>query len=67
MFKDISVVHVENEEQALRKIFEGEAERSIARGSTYPDSHLASSVITIHANNVSLVASECVVTTAKVI
>nr|XP_031842885.1 kinesin-like protein KIF9 [Nomia melanderi] len=65
MLKDISVIYVDNEEQALRKIFEGETERSIVKGSTYPDSHLASAVITIHASNASLIASGCVVATAK--
>ncbi|XP_015437929.1 PREDICTED: kinesin-like protein KIF6 [Dufourea novaeangliae] len=65
-FKDVTVVRVENEEQALRKLFEGESKRSTVLGSTYPASHLASAVITIHATNISLVTSHGVVTKAKI-
>ncbi|XP_078033267.1 kinesin-like protein KIF9 [Augochlora pura] len=64
-FKEISVVPVENEGQALRMIFEGEVRRSIVRGTTYPMSHVNTSVITIHATNTSLVTSGNVFTRAK--
>ncbi|CAL7938443.1 unnamed protein product [Xylocopa violacea] len=65
-FKDISVVCMNDEKEGLKKIFEGEARRSIAKGSIYPASHLASSVITFHVSNMSLITSWGVVTTAKI-
>ncbi|XP_076547082.1 kinesin-like protein KIF9 isoform X2 [Osmia lignaria lignaria] len=64
-FKDISVVMVENAEEALRKVFEGEVRRSSVKGSTYPVSHLATALITFHVSNISLITSWGTVTTAK--
>ncbi|XP_076651239.1 uncharacterized protein LOC143358174 [Halictus rubicundus] len=64
-FKEISVESVESQEQAVRKIFEGEIRRSIVKGPTYPDSHLATAVITVHATNASLVTSGYAFTKAK--
>ncbi|XP_043265653.1 kinesin-like protein KIF9 [Colletes gigas] len=66
-FKDILMVSVNTEEEALRKIFEGEVRRSVVKGSTYLTSHLATAVITVHATNISLITSWGIVTTAKVI
>lgn len=57
---------VNTEEEALKKIFEGELRRSIVRGTTYLTSHLSTAVITVHATNISLITSWGVVTTAKV-
>ncbi|OAD53263.1 Kinesin-like protein KIF9, partial [Eufriesea mexicana] len=65
-FKDISVVCVNSEEEGLKKIFEGEFRRSITKGSTYPESHLATSVITIHVSNTSLITSWSTVAAAKI-
>ncbi|XP_076678347.1 uncharacterized protein LOC143374251 isoform X2 [Andrena cerasifolii] len=59
------MVNVDSEEEALRRIFEGEARRSIVKGSTYTASHLATAVITFHVSNISLNTSWNVVTTAK--
>ena len=56
-----------NEKEGLRSLFKGEVRRSIARDSAYPASHLATSVITFHVTNTSLVTSWNIVTTAKVI
>ncbi|XP_076240952.1 kinesin-like protein KIF9 [Calliopsis andreniformis] len=64
-FKEISITNVDSEEEALRKIFEGESRRSMVKGSTYSTSHLATSVITIHVSNISLDTSWDVMTTAK--
>nr|XP_012136244.1 PREDICTED: kinesin-like protein KIF6 isoform X2 [Megachile rotundata] len=64
-FKDISMVLVENEEEALRKIFEGEVRRSTVKGSRYSVSHLATAVITFHVSNISLITSWGTVTMAK--
>ncbi|XP_076759089.1 kinesin-like protein KIF9 [Xylocopa sonorina] len=64
-FKDVSVVCVNNEKEGLKRIFEGESRRSIAKESNYPASHLASIVITFHVSNTSLITSWGVVTTAK--
>lgn len=58
---------VENEEEALRKVFEGEGRRSIVKGTVYPVSHLGAAVITIHVSNTSLIKSQAIVATAKVI
>lgn len=60
------MVCVNSEEEGLKKIFEGEFKRSITKGTTYPASHLATSVITIHVCNTSLITSWGTVTTAKV-
>ncbi|XP_071867025.1 kinesin-like protein KIF9 [Bombus fervidus] len=65
-FKDISVVCMDNEKEGLKRIFEGEVRRSIAKESAYPASHLATSVITFHVSNTSLITSWGIVTTAKV-
>lgn len=61
------MVPVDNENECLKKLFEGEIRRSIAIGSTYPASHLSMSVITFHVSNLSLITSWGIVTTAKVI
>lgn len=66
-FKEISVIPVNDENECLKKLFEGEIRRSIAIGSTYPASHLSMSVITFHVSNLSLITSWGIVTTAKVI
>jgi len=58
---------VENEEETLRKILEGEGKRSIAKGTMYPISHLGAAVITIHISNMSLIKSQAIIATAKVI
>ncbi|XP_043518477.1 kinesin-like protein KIF9 [Frieseomelitta varia] len=65
-FKDISVVCMNSEKEGLRNLFKGEVRRSIARNSAYPASHLATSVITFHVTNTSLVTSWGTVTTAKI-
>ncbi|XP_031366960.1 kinesin-II 85 kDa subunit-like [Apis dorsata] len=65
-FKEISMIPVDNENECLKKIFEGEIRRSIAIGSTYPASHLSMSVITFHVSNLSLITSWGIVTTAKI-
>ncbi|KAK1125181.1 hypothetical protein K0M31_006521 [Melipona bicolor] len=65
-FKDISMVCMNNEKEGLRNLFKGEVKRSIARDSAYPASHLATSVITFHVTNTSLVTSWGIVTTAKI-
>lgn len=56
----------ENEKQTLRKILEGEARRLIVKNTMYPVSHLGAAVITIHVSNVSLIKSQAIVATAKV-
>ena len=61
------MVCMNNEKEGLRSLFKGEVRRSIARDSAYPASHLATSVITFHVTNTSLVTSWNIVTTAKVI
>ena len=66
-FQDISVVCTNSEKEGLRYLFKGEVRRSVARNSAYPASHLATSVITFHVTNTSLVTSWGSVTTAKVI
>jgi len=58
---------VENEEETLRKILEGEGKRSIVKGTIYPISHLGAAVITIHISNMSLIKSQAIIATAKVI
>ncbi|KAF3424077.1 hypothetical protein E2986_07027 [Frieseomelitta varia] len=63
---DISVVCMNSEKEGLRNLFKGEVRRSIARNSAYPASHLATSVITFHVTNTSLVTSWGTVTTAKI-
>ncbi|XP_016771976.2 kinesin-like protein KIF9 [Apis mellifera] len=65
-FKEISVIPVNDENECLKKLFEGEIRRSIAIGSTYPASHLSMSVITFHVSNLSLITSWGIVTTAKI-
>lgn len=65
-FQNVTIVDVENEERTLRKIYEGEARRSIVKGITYPISHLGAAVITIHVSNKSLIKSQATVATAKV-
>lgn len=61
------MVCTNSEKEGLRNLFKGEVRRSIARNSAYPASHLATSVITFHVTNTSLVTSWGTVTTAKVI
>lgn len=61
------MVCMDNEKEGLKRIFEGEVRRSIAKESAYPASHLATSVITFHVSNTSLITSWGIVTTAKVI
>jgi len=58
---------VENEEETLRKVLEGEGKRSIVKGTIYPISHLGAAVITIHVSNMSLIKSQAIIATAKVI
>jgi len=58
---------VENEEETLRKVLEGEGKRSIVKGTIYPISHLGAAVITIHISNMSLIKSQAIIATAKVI
>jgi len=58
---------VENEEETLRKVLEGEGKRSIVKGTIYPISHLGATVITIHISNMSLIKSQAIIATAKVI
>lgn len=57
---------VENEDETLRKVLEGEAKRSISKGTMYPISHLGAAVITFHVSNTSLIKSQAIVATAKV-
>ncbi|XP_077266857.1 kinesin-like protein KIF9 [Temnothorax americanus] len=66
VFKNVTVVDAENVEETLRKILEGEARRSIVKGTMYPVSHLGVAVITIHVSNASLIKSQAVVATAKI-
>jgi len=58
---------VKNEEETLRKVLEGEGKRSIVKGTTYPISHLGAAVITIYVSNMSLIKSQAIIATAKVI
>lgn len=60
------MIPVNDENECLKKLFEGEIRRSIAIGSTYPASHLSMSVITFHVSNLSLITSWGIVTTAKI-
>lgn len=57
---------VENEDETLRKVLEGETRRSIMKGTMYPVSHLGAAVITFHVSNASLIKSQAIVATAKV-
>ncbi|XP_011871780.1 PREDICTED: kinesin-like protein KLP1 [Vollenhovia emeryi] len=66
VFKNITTVNVESEEEILKKILEGEARRSIMKGVVYPVSHLGAAVITIHVSNASLIKSRATVATAKI-
>ncbi|XP_014487542.1 PREDICTED: uncharacterized protein LOC106751216 [Dinoponera quadriceps] len=66
VFENVIAVDVQNEPQALKRLFEGEARRSIVMAATYPVSHLAAAVITFHASNTSLIMSRAVVATAKI-
>ncbi|XP_025075626.1 kinesin-like protein KIF9 [Pogonomyrmex barbatus] len=66
VFKNITMVNVENEEEALRKVLEGEIRRSITKSAMYPVSHLGAAVITIHVSNASLIKSQAIIATAKI-
>lgn len=57
---------VENEDETLKKVLEGEARRSVVKDTMYPVSHLGAAVITFHVSNTSLIKSQAIVTTAKV-
>ncbi|XP_039314696.1 kinesin-like protein KIF9 [Solenopsis invicta] len=63
---NVTIVNVENEEETLRKVIEGETRRSIITGSMYPVSHLGTAVIIIHVSNASLIKSQAFVATAKI-
>ncbi|EFN72465.1 Kinesin-like protein KIF9 [Camponotus floridanus] len=65
-FKNITIVNVENEDETLRKILEGEARRSIVKNTMYPVSHLGAVVITFHVSNASLIKSQAFVATSKI-
>ncbi|XP_012542101.1 kinesin-like protein KLP1 [Monomorium pharaonis] len=65
VFKNVTTVDLENEKKTLRKVLEGEARRSVVKGSVYP-SHLGAAVITIHVSNASLIKSQAFVATAKI-
>ncbi|XP_072759170.1 kinesin-like protein KIF9 [Anoplolepis gracilipes] len=66
VFKNVTIVDVENEDETLRKVLEGEARRSIVKDTMYPVSHLGAAVITFHVSNMSLIKSQAVVATAKI-
>lgn len=65
-FKNVTIINVNNQETALKKLFEGETRRSIVTGSFYPASHLGTAVITLHVSNTSLITSWAIVATAKI-
>ncbi|XP_015191841.1 PREDICTED: kinesin-like protein KIF9 [Polistes dominula] len=65
-FKNVTIINVNNQETALKKLFEGETRRSIVTGSFYPASHLGTAVITLHVSNTSLITSWAVVAKAKI-
>lgn len=65
-FKSITIVDVENEDETLKKVLEGEARRSVVKDTMYPVSHLGAAVITFHVSNTSLIKSQAIVTTAKI-
>jgi len=66
-FQNVIIIDVENEEETLKQVREGEGRRSIVRSTTYPVSHLGATVLTIHVSNTSLIKSQAIVATAKVI
>ena len=66
-FQNVIIIDVENEEETLKQVREGEGRRSIVRSTTYPVSHLGAAVITIYVSNASLIKSQAIVATAKVI
>ncbi|KAI4504487.1 hypothetical protein M0802_000037 [Mischocyttarus mexicanus] len=65
-FKNVTIINMNNQETALKKLFEGETRRSMVTGSFYPASHLGTAVITLHVSNTSLITSWAVVATAKI-
>ncbi|XP_015585504.1 kinesin-like protein KIF9 isoform X3 [Cephus cinctus] len=65
-FKNITSVPLRNEEDTLKIIFEGEAHRTIIKGSSYPNSHLGTAIITFHISSTSLIKSWAVVTASKI-
>ncbi|KYN39649.1 Kinesin-like protein KIF9 [Trachymyrmex septentrionalis] len=66
IFKNVIIIDVENEEETLKQVREGEGRRSIVRSTTYPVSHLGAAVITIYVSNASLIKSQAIVATAKI-
>ncbi|KAG5345495.1 KIF9 protein, partial [Acromyrmex charruanus] len=66
VFKNVIIIDVENEEETLKQVREGEGRRSIVRSTTYPVSHLGAAVITIYVSNTSLIKSQAIVATAKI-
>ncbi|KAG5328541.1 KIF9 protein, partial [Acromyrmex charruanus] len=65
-FQNVIIIDVENEEETLKQVREGEGRRSIVRSTTYPVSHLGAAVITINVSNTSLIKSQAIVATAKI-
>ncbi|KAG5332770.1 CUT7 protein, partial [Acromyrmex heyeri] len=66
IFNNVIIIDVENEEETLKQVREGEGRRSIVRSTTYPVSHLGAAVITIYVSNTSLIKSQAIVATAKI-
>ncbi|XP_011697545.1 PREDICTED: kinesin-like protein KIF9 isoform X2 [Wasmannia auropunctata] len=66
VFKNVTIVDIESEEETLRKILEGEGRRLIVKGTMYSVSHLSTAVITIYISNASLIKSQAIVTTGKI-
>nr|XP_012222897.1 PREDICTED: stAR-related lipid transfer protein 9-like [Linepithema humile] len=66
VFKHVTIVDVDNEEETLKKILEAEARRAIVKGTIYPVSHLGAAIITLHVSNASLIKSQATVATARI-
>ncbi|XP_050449675.1 kinesin-like protein KIF14 [Cataglyphis hispanica] len=65
-FKNLTIMNVENEDETLEKVLEGEARRSVVKDTMYPISHLGAAIITFHVSNTSLIKSQAIVATAKI-
>ncbi|XP_046436004.1 kinesin-like protein KIF6 [Neodiprion fabricii] len=63
---NVTSVPVNSEDETLKKIFEGEARKSIEQGETYDASHQGTSILTFHVSNTSLITSWAVATHSRI-
>ncbi|XP_046492963.1 kinesin-like protein KIF9 [Neodiprion pinetum] len=61
-----NILPVNSEDETLKKIFEGEARKSIEQGETYDASHQGTSILTFHVSNTSLITSWAVATHSRI-